>query len=83
MLYYNTCKEVTTYQRREEDINVVLYNLYLVLNDEPIMIYDKCMKMMRFKGSSNDIPEGLMNRYVHYMTITRVEGHNYQLIVID
>ena len=62
---------------------MVLYNLYLVLNNEPIMIYDKCVKMVRFSGSSDDIPQALMDRYVHYITIARDEEHIYQLIVID
>lgn len=69
---------------REGGNNMVVYNLYLVLNDESIMIYDKHMKMMRFEGSSNDIPEILFDRYVHYMTIVRDHKGDYkQLIVID
>lgn len=62
---------------------MVVYNLYLVFNDEPIVIYDKHMKMTRFEGSSNDIPDSLMDRLVHYITIARCHDCYIQFIVID
>lgn len=64
---------------------MVVYNLYLVLNDESIKIYDKCIQEIVFEGSSNNIPDRLMDRLVHYMTITQnPEDYSYyQLIVID
>lgn len=30
---------------------MVVYNLYLVLNDEPVQIYDKNTKRVEFEGS--------------------------------
>lgn len=64
---------------------MVVYNLYLVLNDDPIKIYDKCTQTIVFEGSSNNIPDRLMDRYVHSLTITQnPEDYScYQLIVID
>ena len=62
---------------------MVVYNLYLVFNNEPIVIYDKHMKMTRFEGSSNDIPDSLMDRFVHYITIVRWHDSYKQFIVID
>lgn len=64
---------------------MVVYNLYLVLNDEPIEIYDKNMKLATYKGSSNDIPEIFMNRLVHYLTVVNDKEGRYirTIIVID
>lgn len=62
---------------------MVVYNLYLVFNNEPIVIYDKHMTMTRFEGSSNDIPDSLMDRFVHYITIVRYNDSYKQFIVID
>lgn len=62
-----------------------VYNLCSVYNDEPVKIYDKCTEHAIFKGSSNDIPKRLMNRFVHNLTIAlSPEGYGYyHLIVID
>lgn len=84
-MYYNTCKEVTKDKRRQEDINMVLYNLYLVLNNETIMIYDSATQSIVYEGSSENIPSELMSDLVHDMTM--VCGKNidkaYLLIVIN
>lgn len=63
---------------------MVVYNLYLVLNDEPVQIYDKNTKRVEYEGSSNAIPIRYMNRIVHYLTIAHMQGtKSYQVIVID
>lgn len=64
---------------------MVVYNLYLVLNDEPIQIYDEDIRQVRFEGSSNDIPDILMDRYVYYVTAVQNEEKdtNKLIIVID
>lgn len=64
---------------------MVVYNLYLVLNDEPIEIYDKNMRLVAYEGSSNDIPEIFMNRLVHYLTVVNDKEGRYKrtIIVID
>lgn len=62
---------------------MVVYNLYLVLNDELIEIYDEKARVVRFKGLSNDIPNNLMGRYVNNMSIKGMFAHNRLLIVID
>lgn len=64
---------------------MVVYNLYLVLNDEPIEIYDKTIRMVRYTGTSNNIPNNLMNRLVHYLTVVNDRDGKYirTIIVID
>lgn len=64
---------------------MVVYNLYLVLNDEPVQIYDKNTRRVEYEGSSNAIPIRLMDRLVHYLTIAHTQGTKkyYQLIVLD
>lgn len=64
---------------------MVVYNLYLVLNDEPVQIYDKNTKCVEFEGSSNNIPDRFMDRLVHYLTIVYIKDAKkcYQLIVLD
>lgn len=64
---------------------MVVYNLYLVLNDEPIEIYDKNIRMVVYEGSSNYIPEKCMDRLVHYLTVVNDKEGRYlrTIIVID
>lgn len=64
---------------------MVVYNLYLVLNDEPVQIYDKNTKRVEYEGTSNAIPIKFMNRIVHYLSIMQTQGTKkyYQLIVLD
>lgn len=64
---------------------MVVYNLYLVLNDEPVQIYDKNTRRVEYEGPSNAIPIKFMNRIVHYLTIEHIQGTRqyYQLIVLD
>lgn len=64
---------------------MVVYNLYLVLNDELVQIYDKNTERVEYEGSSNDIPDIFMDRLVHYLTIDHIKDTKkyYQLIVLD
>lgn len=62
---------------------MAVYNVYLALNNELIMIYDEQKQMVLFEGLSNTIPFKLMNRYVHNLYIKRINGYNYLLIGID
>ena len=48
---------------------MVLYNLYLVLNNETIKVYDNAIQSMVYEGSSEYIPGELMNELVHDMTM--------------
>ena len=63
---------------------MVVYNLYLVLNDEIVQIYDKNTRRVEYEGSSNAIPSRFMDRLVHYLTIVHKQGTKecYQLIVL-
>lgn len=64
---------------------MVVYNLYLVLNAEPIEIYDKTIRMEVYEGSSNNIPEKYLDRSVHYLTVVKDKEGRYlrTIIVID
>lgn len=62
---------------------MLVYNLYLALNDESIEIYDEERRMVLFEGISNAIPFKLMNRHVHNLSIKRIRGFNYLLIVVN
>lgn len=64
---------------------MVVYNLYLVLNDEPIAIYDKHMRSVRYTGSSNNIPNELMGRLIYYVTVVqdKEKGYKHLIVVID
>lgn len=64
---------------------MVVYNLYLVLNDELVQIYDKKTRRVEYEGSSNAIPIRFMNRLVYYLTIVDIQATKkcYQLIFID
>ena len=48
---------------------MVLYNLYLVLINERIKVYDNAIHAIVFEGLSGDIPDELMNELVHDITI--------------
>lgn len=48
---------------------MVLYNLYLVLINERIKVYDNTIHAIVFEGLSDDIPDELMNKLVHDITI--------------
>ena len=48
---------------------MVLFNLYLVLNHETIIVYDNATQGIVYVGSSETIPAELMNELVHDVTI--------------
>lgn len=64
---------------------MVLYNLYLVLINEPIQIYDRVAERVVYEGSSNRIPKRLLSKLVHDMTIVHRKDTNtcYHLINIS
>lgn len=68
-MYYNICKEVIEYQRTGGKNNKVVYNLYLVLINEQIQIYDRVKERVVYEGSSNYIPRRLLSAIVHDITI--------------
>ena len=62
---------------------MVLYNLYLVLNNETIMIYDNFIKRIVYEGTSENIPHELMNELVHDVTIAREKNTNRTYLLIN
>lgn len=62
---------------------MVLYNLYLVLNNESIMVYDNITKSVVYEGMSENIPDELMSELVHDMTIVHVKADNRAYFLID
>lgn len=63
---------------------MVLYNLYLVLRNETIKVYDKATQRIVYEGSSDNIPHGLMSELVHDMTIAHEKDNiTYFLININ
>lgn len=50
---------------------MVLYNLYLVLNNEKIKVFDNDIQSVVYEGLSNNIPYELMHELVHDVTIAR------------
>lgn len=54
---------------------MVLYNLYLVLKDETVVVYDNATESIEYVGSSETIPRNLMNQIVHDVTI----GHDTRI----
>lgn len=62
---------------------MVLYNLYLVLNNEIIKVYDNITKSVVYEGISEDIPDELMGELVHDMTIVHEKHINRAYFLID
>lgn len=48
---------------------MVLFNLYLVLKHETVMIYDNATQSIVYAGSSETIPCELMHEIVHDVSI--------------
>lgn len=73
------------YIKVKEDTNMVVYNLYLVLINEPIQIRNRVNGRILYEGSSNHIPNCLLSKIVHDMTIVHSEdtGICYHLININ
>ena len=62
---------------------MVLYNLYLVLNNETIKVYDNAIQSMVYEGSSENIPDELMNQLVHDMTMVYEKDINRAYFLIN
>lgn len=62
---------------------MVLYNLYLVLINEAIKVYDNQLHTIVYEGLSENIPHELMNELVHDVTIAREKNSPYFLININ
>ena len=55
---------------------MVLYNLYLVLINEKIKVFDNDIQGVVYEGLSENIPDELMNELVHDVTIAREKKKN-------
>ena len=62
---------------------MVLYNLYLILNNETIKVYDNVIQSIVYEGSSENIPDELMNELVHDMTIVHEKDTNRIYFLIN
>ena len=63
---------------------MVLYNLYLVLINETIKVYDNATQSIVYEGSSENIPHELFDELVHDMTIAhKKDNRTYFLININ
>lgn len=62
---------------------MVLYNLYLVLINEKIKIYDNATRSIVYEGSSDFIPSELMNGLVHDMTTAYEKDINEAYFLIN
>lgn len=62
---------------------MVLYNLYLVLIHEEIVIYDNDIQRVVYEGYSENIPSKLMNALVHDMTMAYDKHINRACLLIN
>lgn len=62
---------------------MVLYNLYLVLINERIKVFDNAIQTIVYEGSSEDIPSELMNELVHDMTMVYEKNNNKPCFLIN
>lgn len=62
---------------------MVLYNLYLVLNNEIIKVFDNDTQAIVYEGLSENIPHELMNELVHDVTIARKKNTNRTYLLIN
>lgn len=62
---------------------MVLYNLYLVLINETIKVFDNATQSIVYEGSSEDIPSELMNELVHDMTMVYEKNINKAYMLIN
>lgn len=62
---------------------MVLYNLYLVLNNEIIKVFDNDIQAIVYEGLSENIPHKLMNQLVHDVTIAREKNTNRTYLLIN
>ena len=62
---------------------MVLYNLYLVLINETIKVYDNLIESIVYEGSSENIPSELMSELVHDMTMVYEKDINKAYFLIN
>lgn len=62
---------------------MVLYNLYLVLNNELIKVYDNASECIVYDGLSDDIPDELMSELVHDVTMVHGKHINRAYFLIN
>lgn len=64
---------------------MVLYNLYLVLINEIIKVYDNATQSIVYEGFSDQIPNELMSELVHDVEIAYTMNFDtpYLLIIIN
>jgi hypothetical protein len=62
---------------------MVLYNLYLVLINETIKIYDNITQSIVYEGLSENIPLELMSELVHDMTMVYEKDINEAYFLIN
>lgn len=62
---------------------MVLYNLYLVLINETIEIYDNATQSIVYEGSSENIPSELMSELVHDMAMVYGKNINKAYLLIN
>lgn len=62
---------------------MVLYNLYLVLINEAIKVFDNATQSIAYEGSSENIPSELMNELVHDLTMVYEKDINKGYFLIN
>lgn len=62
---------------------MVLYNLYLVLINELIKVYDNVTQSIVYEGLSENMPSELMNELVHDMTMVYEKDINKAYFLIN
>lgn len=62
---------------------MVLYNLYLVLYNETIKVFNNATQTIVYEGSSNNIPTELFNELVHDMTMVYEKDINKAYFLIN
>lgn len=62
---------------------MVLYNLYLVLNNETIKVFNKATQTIVYEGSSDNIPTELFDELVHDMTMVYEKNINKAYFLIN
>lgn len=62
---------------------MVLYNLYLVLINETIKVYDNATQSIVYEGSSDHIPHELMSELVHDVEIVHTKHIKSPYLLIN
>ena len=60
---------------------MVLYNLYLVLINETIKVFDNATQSIVYEGSSENIPSELMSELVHDITMVYKNINNAYFLI--